>query len=209
MNKKAAIVLCILIVLIGSGVGGYFIIKDINDSPKIENKESDAKKFSKEYEEVAEDNVFVYKSADEIIDILKHGTGVVYLGFPECPWCQAYVKYLHEVANEVEINKIYYTNTKKLKENDMDKYYEIVDLLEDHLQYNDEGKPWIYVPNVTFVIDGEIIANDNETSKDTKGFKKPEDYWTSEEVNSLKSKLKENMKKILEFQGVCGTGCND
>ena len=28
---------------------------------------------------------------------MENGTGVVYLGFPECPWCQAYVKYLNDV----------------------------------------------------------------------------------------------------------------
>ena len=46
----------------------------------------------------------------EIIKIMKNGTGVVYLGFPECPWCQSYVKMLNEVAKDVGIEKIYYYN---------------------------------------------------------------------------------------------------
>ena len=62
---------------------------------------SDASKFKEEYTEVDEDNVFVYRDIDEIINILEKGTGVVYLGFPECKWCQRYVKYLNEVAKEI------------------------------------------------------------------------------------------------------------
>ena len=52
---------------------------------------TDNEKFSDEYG-ITTDNVFVYRTQDEILKILQHGTGIVYLGFPECPWCKAYVK---------------------------------------------------------------------------------------------------------------------
>ena len=68
----------------------------------------DGKKFAEEYTSVTKDNVFVYRSAEEIINILEHGTGVVYLGFPECPWCTAYVPYLNEVAKANDVDKVYY-----------------------------------------------------------------------------------------------------
>ena len=68
--------------------------------PAEEVSSTDAEKFAQEYTEVGTDNVFVYRDMDEIIRILEHGTGVVYLGFPECPWCQRYVKYLNEVAKD-------------------------------------------------------------------------------------------------------------
>ena len=66
---------------------------------------SDSKKFASEYTQVQEYNVFTYRSEDEIIKILEHGTGIVYLGFPECPWCQAYVKYLNETAKRCQYRK--------------------------------------------------------------------------------------------------------
>ena len=62
-------------------------------------------KFSKEYTSVNADNVFVYRNINEIINILDNGTGIVYLGFPECKWCQAYVPYLNEVAKENNLEK--------------------------------------------------------------------------------------------------------
>ena len=50
------------------------------------------------------------ESIISIVKILEHGTGVVYLGFPECPWCQAYVPMLNEVADIEGLEKIYYFN---------------------------------------------------------------------------------------------------
>jgi len=170
-------------------------------------KETDAQKFAKEYTEVGEDNVFVYRDIDEVISMLKHGTGVVYLGFPECPWCQTYVKYLNEVAKEVGVDKIYYYNILNDRTNNTEEYQEIVSLLAEYLQYDDEGHSRIYVPNVSFHVSGKIIGNDCETSKDTKGFEKPEDYWTEEEVTGLKNILTTYMEEVYNSSNMC-TACN-
>ncbi len=207
--KKTIYLLLMLAILI-FGIGGFFLLNDKNDDNKNSSysNNEDAKKFASEYTKVSENNVFVYRTPDEIIEIMKHGTGVTYLGFPECPWCQNYVKYLNEVAKEVGIEKIYYTNTKELKAINMDKYNEIVGLLDGYLQYNDEGKQWIYVPDVTFIIDGKIIGNDYETSKDTHGLSNPDEYWTDAEVSSLKKTLKNYMEQVKNSLKVCTSGCN-
>lgn len=205
MNKKQGIIILIAVLFIVALVGGYFLF--IKDSNTNNGDEKAAEQFKEEYEGVASDNVFVYRTADEIIRIMEHGTGVVYLGYPECPWCQAYVPYLNEVAKEVGIDKIYYCNTKKLKEEAMDKYEKLIELLHGHLQYKDDGTEWIYVPNVSFHIEGELIANDYETSKDTHGLKDPKEYWTNEEVADLKGRLKGYMERVDEALNVC-TDCN-
>lgn len=197
MKKKMIIGIIIVILIIFT----YCIIKKINKKP------SDSERFAQEYTQVTENNVFVYKDVDSIIKIMEHGTGIVYLGYPECKWCQAYTKYLNEVAQEVGIEKIYYCNSKQIKETNMDKYYEIVNILEDYLEYNDEGNKWIYVPNVSFHINGKIIGTDNETAKDTHNLKTPEEYWTEEEVAELKNKLKNYMQEIKKANNMC-TECN-
>lgn len=190
------------------GVCFFFLLCVVVSFSKGENsQESDAQIFAKEYTNVTEENVFVYKSVDDIIDIMSHGTGVVYLGYPECPWCQEYVKYLNEVAKEVGIEKISYCNTKKLKEENMEKYETLISLLTGHLQHNEDGKEWIYVPNVSFHINGKIILNDYETSKDTHHLKDPKEYWTKDEVNDLKERLNDGMLKIKEATEVC-SDCN-
>lgn len=208
MNKKMILLVILMVILIGLG---SILLWNKNNEKEKEPKEptysEDQKNFASEYKNVTEDNVFVYKNVDEIIKIMEHGTGVVYLGYPECPWCQAYVPYLNEVAKEIGIEKIYYCNTKKVKEENMDKYRELISLLDGHLQYNDEGEQWIYVPNVSFHIEGKIVGNDYETSKDTHNLKDPKEYWTEEEVKDLKDRLMGYMKQVDTALNMC-TDCN-
>ena len=169
-------------------------------------KVTDASKFKEEYSRVSEDNVFVYRTDKEIIDILKHGTGIVYLGFPECPWCQAYVSYLDEVAKETKIEKIYYLNILKIRKNNTREYQEIVSLLDNYLSYDEEGKKRIYVPAIVAVKEGKIIGFDDETSHDTKGYETPEEYWKNEDLDGLKAKLEKMFSETVK--NVCTTDCN-
>jgi len=170
-----------------------------------EEKETDSEKFAKEYTTVTDDNYFVYRNIDEIIKILEHGTGVVYLGFPECPWCQAYVKMLNEVADVEGLEKIYYYNIYEDRKNNTDSYQKIVNIISDYLQYDDEGNKRIYVPAIIVVSEGQIIGFDDETAYDTKGFEKPEEYWTEQEVSDLKQKLTTMINEVLDNR--C-TDCN-
>lgn len=198
MKKKLLIIGSIILVVI-IGILLFFILinKDVKDNVR----------FANEYGSVSEDNVFVYKNVDEIIKIMEHGTGVVYLGFPECPWCKAYVKYLNEVALDVGIDEIYYYNILEDRTNNTDNYQKIVSILDDNLQYDREGNHRIFVPNVSFHIDGEVIGNDYETSLDTHDLSSPIDYWTSDEVSDLKSRLTVYMEKVFKKLNSC-TDCN-
>ena len=54
------------------------------------------------------------------------------------------------------------------------------------------------MPNVSFHIDGNLIGNDYETSKDTHDLTDPEEYWTETEVQELKHTLAGYMEQVLE-----------
>ena len=177
----------------------FFILRDRHVEDNV--------RFAKEYGSVSEENVFVYKNIDEIIKIMEHGTGVVYLGFPECPWCRAYVKYLNEVAIDVGIDEIYYYNILEDRTNNTEEYQKIVSILGDNLQYDKEGNHRIFVPNVSFHIDGEVIGNDYETSLDTHGLSSTIEYWTDDEVSDFKDRLTINMEKVFKKLNSC-TDCN-
>lgn len=197
MQKKNIIIGCVvLVLLVLFSVGLYFIVTRNNDENSKKNE--DAKKFQEEYTGVSEDNLFVYRTIEENIRIIEKGTGVVYLGFPECPWCQAYVKYLDEAMKEVGISKIYYTNIKQDREDNTEAYQKIIELLGDYVEYNDEGKERIYAPTIIFVNDGKIVGMDSETAKDTKGFKTPGEYWSEEKVKNLKNRLIGYAKQVNE-----------
>lgn len=191
MEKKKIILVILVAVLAIVGFG----IK-VWDKENQEEVVLDSDKFSQDYTKVSEDNVYVFRTIDEITKILENGTGVVFLGFPECPWCQSYVVYLNEVAKEVGVEKIYYYNILDDRKENTAEYQKIVSLLSDYLQYDEEGNKRVYVPAVIFVKNGEIVGFDDETSLDTKGFDTPEEYWTEDEVDDLKSRLKDAMENV-------------
>ena len=203
MKKNIVYTILGLLVIGLIGVGIWFLTKD-----KEETTLTDALKFQKEYatSNVGE-NVFVYRSIDEIIKIMENGTGIVYLGFPECPWCQSYVKYLNEVAKENGVKEIYYFNILKDRQENTKEYQQIVKLLGDSIEFDEEGNHRVYVPNVSFHINGELIGNDFETAYDTKGYENPSDYWTKEEVKDLKETLTKYTKRVVTALNTC-TDCN-
>ncbi len=194
--KKRFLIIGIVIIAV---IGAFLIYKyTIPDTTKTTTK-----KFNSEYTLLDSDNVFVYKSLDEIINVLKGGTGIVFLGFPECPWCQQYVVYLNELAKENNVKEIYYYNIKNDRKDNTDKYKKVVALLDEYLPYDDAGNKRVYVPNVTFVKNGVILANDNETSLINDG-SAPTDYWTEENISIFKTKMNEYFEK---YTGACST-CN-
>ena len=52
-----------------------------------------------------------------------------------------------------------------------------------------------------------VVEFDDETSKDTKGYKTPEEYWKNEDLDALKTKLEKSFNEIKST--VCKSGCND
>ena len=181
-GNRGFIVAAILIVF--ASIGCYSIYK--NNNEKVEN---DAIKFSSEYTNVSKDNPFVYRTLDQINKILENGTVIVYLGFPECPWCQKYVTFLNEVAKDYNIDKVYYANISDDRKNNTASYKRTIELLSSYLQYDEEGNKRIYVPSVIFIHKGEIVGFDDETACDTKGFDDPNDYWNDDNINELKERL--------------------
>jgi len=163
---------------------------------------SDSERFALEYPLVGKENIFVYRNAGETADILAKGRGIVFIGFKECPWCQLYAVFLHDVAREMEIDKIYYCDIKEDRESNSESYRRIVDILDGRLQYDDEGRPMVYVPDVSIVSRGRIITRDFETSKETLGYNSPQEYWNDERVNALKERLRAGigiLKKIISY----------
>ncbi len=198
MKKKILLSVIVVAIVI---ISGFVLIKVLN-----RQDESDAIKFAKEYN-ITEDNIFVYKNAEEIIKILENGTGVVYLGFPECPWCRAYVPMLNEIAKENHFDKIYYYNILKDRKENTETYQKIIAILNDHLMYDNEGDKRIYVPDITFVLNGKIIGHDNETSVVTEADGTPEEYWTEQKKDDLRNKLTKSFK-VLNDHGGCTSICD-
>ena len=104
LDKLKIILMSILFIFSIGAMGVYELMN------KEEDIKTDAVKFKEEYEilndkeiegtdktykniEIPEKNPFVYASYEEVFDLLDK-TGVLYLGYPECPWCRSLVPLL-------------------------------------------------------------------------------------------------------------------
>ena len=86
MNKKLIAIISVIIILCGAAAGLWYNRQHSAERPKAPSTNvSDAAKFKSEYPRVAANNRFVYASDKEILDIFDNGSGVIFLGFPQCP----------------------------------------------------------------------------------------------------------------------------
>lgn len=200
------------------------------------NITEDEKKFKKEYEdlngkqregkdyknqtiEIEEENKIVYASQDDILKLFENGTGVIYFGFPDCPWCRNAVPVLIEAAKEEDIPKIYYYNAvserdvKKLDNGEIKTeeegstfYRQILDKLGDKASsyegLEDDRIKRLYFPTVVFIKNGEIISLHEGTVSSQKD---PLVALTEEEKLSLKNIYVKGMEDT--FASVCDEKC--
>ncbi len=153
MKKIVSILSCLVLLFIVTGCN---------------NNSEDALKFKKEYEalnessvpmSVSEKNPIKYVDFSELEKTLTSGTGVIYFGFPGCPWCRNIIPVLFEVAEENNVNTIYYANPREIKNNNMENYEKLKNMLNEYLEENEEGEKTLYVPDVYFVRDGKIVGH--------------------------------------------------
>ncbi len=137
----------------------------------------------KEYKSVSipSKNYVTYINEEKVLEILKTGTGVIYFGYPECPWCRTALPVLLEAMEAKNYQQLYYFNAlsirdkKELKEDGTiettqegtKEYYEILDALGKYVDtyegLNDNNIKRLYFPTVVFVKDGQIIGTHTST----------------------------------------------
>jgi len=228
-----------LLVIIGvlALVCGYFAFQQ----QEVQETKTDALKIKEEYASLngtinesnkknykdvnlSDDNPFVYKTEEEIVEILEKGTGIIYFGFKRCPWCRSMIDILESAAKEKNIGEIYYLDIETIRdvfsldENDKlvkekegsSNYYKILNLLDSHLtEYFLTGKDnkkidtkekRLYAPTVVAVSNGEVKMIHEATVSTQKD---PYVELTSEEKQDLKSIY----LKLIDTLTVCNEGC--
>lgn len=169
--------------------------------------------------EIVENSNVEYKTAEELIDILKNGTGIIYFGFPECPWCRNIVPILVNTLQEYGISFYYYNaydirDQKHLDENGTiitDKegtkeYYEILSLLGDsvseYVGLNDSSHKRLYFPTIVFVKNGEVVTVHQGTIESQTN---PYVELTLEQKDEIISILEQAIAKTYDI--VCNENC--
>ena len=230
--KKAIFVILILLAFII----GLVVIFNIDFKKETTENKTDNIKFKEEYEslngkknsnnqeyvnvEIDENNSMVYATYEEIVDILEKGTGIIYFGFPECPWCRRAVPVLIDASNELGIDKIYYFNAldmrdKKsldadgniiIEDEGTDEYKKLVELMYDSLPVyeglNDDTIKRLYFPTVVFVKNGEIVSFHVDT---VDSHENPYESLTNEQYNELKQIYMDGMNEVYDI--LCDESC--
>lgn len=197
---------------------------------------SDAIKFKKEYEayndkisenggkylniDINKNNPITYSTFEEIENVITSKTGIIYFGFPECPWCRNAVPVLIDTANELGIEKIYYFNALDIRDQKhiddngniiVDKegtkeYQKLIGLLKDHLPVyeglNDDSIKRLYFPTVLFVKDGKIIGLHTSTIASQKD---PYNGLDNDQYQELKNIYSDYINKTYDI--LCDQSC--
>lgn len=183
MGKRLTVVLGTLLVVFG----GLFIYSNLT---KVDSSD-----LRSQYPNLATNHVFKEFSGQEIVDTLNNGTGVVFLGFKECPWCQKLAPLADEAARAAGLDEVMYLDIRKSRQDNDDTYQQLVDRLSDYLEKDEDGEPRVYVPDVSVVKDGEIVGRfeqeDAPQSEST-----PDTFWTDARQTRAIQQLTTHMEKI-------------
>lgn len=226
MNKTVLKVIGLLGIVLIVGIILYVVFDD--------SSSRDEKKFKNEYEslngkkndngkkymsiEIPKDNNVTYADFDKTMEFLENGTGILYLGFPECPWCRNAIPVLIDMAWENEISDIYYFNAlsirdvKELKDGKIvttkkgtKEYYKLVEKLSDFIGpyegLEDESIKRIYFPTAVFIQGGKIVGSHIGTVDSQED---PYKALTKSQKKELEKIYTENINKIY---GACDDSC--
>jgi len=162
---------------------------------------TDGAKFEKEYEALNKNGIVVdidtnanikYLELNEVLDFFENKTGVIYFGFPNCPWCRNIIPSLLDVSKE-EGYTLYYFNPKDVRGTENKEFKELMNILDPYLTSDSEGVKTLYVPDVYFVKDGQIVGNHlGSVSTQTN----PYETLTNEQKEELKQIYKDLFDKL-------------
>lgn len=151
----------------------FIVIGNINFK-KEETKESE--KFSALYNMVSDDNLYVFSNASEVLSIINGNSGIILMGFPQNKWTNYYAVLLNNAAKDLGVDKIYYYNFLKDRDESNGTYETIVNKLKVYVTVDDEGTKDLHAPTVLIIKNGDIIGYFDDTST-MKGTVTPDIYY--------------------------------
>lgn len=182
---------------------------------------------------ISVNNPIKYSNYDEIINLIKRGTGIIYLGFPECPWCRSALPVLLDVSKNNNVETIYYLNIKNERDSyivEDDKviyaidddgkeikgtngYFELLKVLDEYLseyvieldgKLYEVGEKRLYAPSVIFVKNGYVTHIQVST---VETHIDPYKTLTSEQYSELYSIYENEILNIYNNTCSNGTSC--
>ena len=175
----ALVVVIVAIVVACSNRGTADEVKFKNEYEKL-NGEKTANGSEYQTLKIDSKNKVKYATLSEAVDFLEEGTGLVYFGMPNCPWCRGILPTLLEkvncscLANLLYVDMTDLRNTFTIQDDEPvetkkaeNAYYRALNILDDYLDNykvtDGDGvehvlkEKRIYVPLVVAVKDGRVV----------------------------------------------------
>lgn len=135
---------------------------------------------------------FVDMTVDDILAEMDAGTSfVLFAGFADCPWCNSLLNPLNDIATEKGL-LIGYLDTRRnpaWKNNkDVEGYDKLAERIGAWFDTDDDGSPHLYVPEVFYIKDGEVVTAHQGTVPEQED---PKVELTPEQIQKLKKDLAE------------------
>lgn len=171
-------------------------------------KDENGKKYLKM--KLTNTDIIQYSNEEEILELLNGKTGIIYMGHADCQECRSTVPVLLQTAKKNKLNKIYYLDISKIRdekklENDSIKtvkkgtegYKKLVTRLYDFLDtyegLHDISEKRIYGPLIIAVKEGQISSVHKNTVNSQYDFTKE---MTEEEKKGLQQIYTDMIKSI-------------
>lgn len=188
MRRLMMFILTASLLLIASGCSNTQKREENTTKKNVCDIECDNADMS-EYESMGENHVFkeiTFAQSNELLQ-KEDFTGIIYYGFPTCPWCVEVVPVMNEVAEDYDLS-IYYVNKRSQESIDHpeeeEKAIEILDAAYGLDVDEETNKPRLYVPEVVVVKDGKVVGHNMGT---VKGHDAHERKMTGDEILVLKT----------------------
>lgn len=133
------------------------------------------------------DPIVTYIDGNKAVELLNSkDNAIIVFGFKVCPWCQACIQYVDEIAKEKGYKEVYYLDIKDMRDNeesaDRDIYLNIYNKIKEKI-----GNPEkIYAPTVIVLKEGIITGYNEGTVVSHERVDGVLPVMTEEQVNELK-----------------------
>lgn len=191
----------IILTIVGILLAGFviaLIIFNVNESNSTESEiSSDVSTnapLHEQYPGLPENNQFVKESNTEIVDRFTTGTGIIFLGFNQCEWCQTTAPLLNEAAAAEDMS-VYYLDINQERENMTPQYNEIITILAPYLKSGNDGSVRISTPDISYVKNGQIVWR-NELEDVPATEQTPDTYWTTERQERAVAQYREKIQLL-------------
>lgn len=175
---------------------------------------------------ISQNNPVDILTEEETLKLLNEGTGILYFGFADCPWCRTLLPVLFKTMDNMSISRLYYLNIGSIRDtlvlNEKNKvevkeegtqgYYKILEAMDSVLdpyylttsdgKKVDTKKKRLYAPTLVGVKNGEIVGIHVGTlDSQENGY----DDLTTEQEEELSKVLQELFNKVYDLN--CDEAC--